>query len=596
MEMVVTNKEGTEATKRKRHAYISLACSFCKRRHFKCDGNPQGCSNCCERNITCEYPQREKRGPKCKRVRSPTEADNVSAKEDSSPPEMLLEEQRKQTLFWRDKFQDLLGTLSVQNAGNMFPINIKAMSSPPLSPQQDLLLTSPNVDLKGPHNFEHVTDVNGAFFYLPRSLTVAESQLTDCQRVATYIWIYVKQAETFHPFVRVPPAWMARVDHIIRSPAFCEAAYSTLCNTLLHITEEAFMMKPRSTAEITELCQLKVMMAFGARAKNHVQDSIEFMACANDLIKHVFSCIDVDVGWAHSLMAHYHITGGDINSFIFSINLAYSCGLNLRIMRNPKGREIEVSSLAYNLLYVNHTDRKSAMQRTWNHKPSGKDKFCASLFYLCKTMIEQVTQGKSTADIDFYVDELLNNMHHYTEATDNRSYNQLIASLISINVKSLHEFLNHNRQTAVQLAMEASQMCTRINYLCVGVAWSLAMPVLVFRCMKRRDQEYFCLVNTLNRYRITYPGFRLVLDSVVPEADFLVAAHLMEPGVANIQTPVQQTMQSQPPLMQPQPPLMQQPPPLMQQQPSMQPMHPHMMQDGVSGFVFEEIQHNIPYF
>lgn len=102
----------------------------------------------------------------------------------------------------------------------------------------------------------------------------------------------------------------------------------------------------------------------------------------------IYDTIDLEVGYTHALLSHFHITSGDMSSYIYSINLAYSCGLAARLQRVAGAKDLEISSLVYCLLYVQHSERKGILQRVWNHNPSSIDKFVASLFYLCRTMTE----------------------------------------------------------------------------------------------------------------------------------------------------------------------------------------------------------------
>lgn len=170
--------------KRKRHSYISLACAFCKRRHFKCDGNPEGCNNCNERGMTCEYPPKEKRGPKRKRS-----LDNDVKSESFEGGELAiiqLEESKRQTNFWRDKFYDLMNAINLQSN---VPRNLQTdfkLSPPQSSPtiSHDFLL--PWSGETHTETFDSITDINNAVFYLPRSLAMPESQLSICQRVSFY--------------------------------------------------------------------------------------------------------------------------------------------------------------------------------------------------------------------------------------------------------------------------------------------------------------------------------------------------------------------------------------------------------------------------
>ena len=52
-----------ESKKTKRISISSQACSFCKKRHLKCDGK-QPCSQCISRNMDCVFGSTAKRGRK----------------------------------------------------------------------------------------------------------------------------------------------------------------------------------------------------------------------------------------------------------------------------------------------------------------------------------------------------------------------------------------------------------------------------------------------------------------------------------------------------------------------------------------------------
>ena len=48
---------------KKKKRVVSLACSFCKKRHYKCDGT-HPCAQCVSRNEECVFELNKKRGRK----------------------------------------------------------------------------------------------------------------------------------------------------------------------------------------------------------------------------------------------------------------------------------------------------------------------------------------------------------------------------------------------------------------------------------------------------------------------------------------------------------------------------------------------------
>ncbi|PRP76858.1 hypothetical protein PROFUN_13202, partial [Planoprotostelium fungivorum] len=68
--------------------YASAACTFCKKRHYKCDGRLDGCINCISRNEVCVYPNKvKKRGPRTtKKVKTEVEGTSSSVNSPASSP------------------------------------------------------------------------------------------------------------------------------------------------------------------------------------------------------------------------------------------------------------------------------------------------------------------------------------------------------------------------------------------------------------------------------------------------------------------------------------------------------------------------------
>lgn len=90
---VQNNQMGEVKPKRR---LISNACTFCKERHLKCDGN-QPCSQCIQRarNDKCEYKTAVKRG------RKPNSKNSLVGKDKSPDKIESLENELK---FWREKY------------------------------------------------------------------------------------------------------------------------------------------------------------------------------------------------------------------------------------------------------------------------------------------------------------------------------------------------------------------------------------------------------------------------------------------------------------------------------------------------------------
>lgn len=132
------------------------------------------------------------------------------------------------------------------------------------------------------------------------------------------------------------------------------------------------------------------------------------------------------------------------------------------------------------------------------------------------------------ADIDVYVDEMMVNATSYTDTMTNKQYSVTVAGLITNCVLALHHFLKGDHPTAMRLAEDAVRLCCSVNYLCVGVAWALCLPVVVFRSLNRRDRQYYLLINMINRYRVTYPCYSMVVANLVPDVDFTTAAQMLE--------------------------------------------------------------------
>ena len=60
--MDLTVDDGKDPKRRRVNA-VKLACTFCKKRHLKCDGQ-KPCEKCIERNQDCIYEANAKRGRK----------------------------------------------------------------------------------------------------------------------------------------------------------------------------------------------------------------------------------------------------------------------------------------------------------------------------------------------------------------------------------------------------------------------------------------------------------------------------------------------------------------------------------------------------